>query len=176
MGDDFQFEQLDKYNPYNQESDTESISIGLHLQQKACNVKIIIILDFVSNIFYGIYGFCLYILFASATLCGFYSTFTYNSSFLLLYLIYQLILLFFKVCNAILFTALASSDSLQDWFNNHTIVNDTNSIDFDALEYQYIVPYSWALVIIQFIIIYFIVDFYRILPSNIQSQRLRLGS
>lgn len=157
------------YNIYMNNNKLEETHDDTPLHQKACIIRAISVFDLINNMIYGIYGYYLYILFAIASACGLYSAIMYDKSFLLLYLIYQCILLVFKSCSSIFLIILSTSHQTQELLNN-----STNVIDFTTLDYDYIVPLSLCLVVIQCIIVYFVSNFYRSLRFEDNYMSLRM--
>ena len=143
---------------------------ALRLQRKAFLVKFVTIIDFVSNIIYGFYGYFMYVIFAACSAAGYMSTVTYNRSLLIYYLAYQSMLIMFKVSNFILFIILASSSNLRDYvddnFENNTI------IDVNNLDYKTLIPVSGLLVIVQGFITYYVYQFYKLLPTRNEVHQL----
>ena len=173
------FDNIEKNNPYKIESQDNDENMfpedlvrqAFNLQRKAYLVKFLAILDFVSNIMYGFYGYFMYIIFAACSFAGYMSTVTYNRSLLLCYLIYQFIQITFKGSSFILITILACSSDLRKQIENHTNSSDTFS-DLENINYGIMIPLSGLLLIVQVVITIYIFDFYKHLPTRLAIRNL----
>lgn len=138
---------------------TNVIQNAVKLQYKAIFVRFFCLVDFIINMFISFttyYGTLFSILISIISITGYYSTFTYNKSGLISYLIYQYIQTIYKIVYLIFYILAAC--------NIRTINIKNNDIIMSFSIHNTIIISLYLLS--QIYITYFIQSFYNLLPKK----------
>ena len=172
--------ELSKTNPYvvdDTESNSNKLLIRTHyyipddlvvramqLEKKTCFVRVVCLFDLILNAGYAHNNWVLALILCSVSFAGFMSTVYYKRSLLCAYMVYQYFLTSVKFSNIIYYVIVLNDASY------HTIVIiDTGipSINIFILS---------VLCVIQMFIAYFVTEYYQLLPSASERERIRSSS
>ena len=130
--DELVVEEINRRNPYYLNQETQSITSNnvvslseeqyiraIHLQTFATSIRIICIIDASINVIYLYYGYQISYLFFICSFFGYVGTVYYNKCMILLYLMYQYLITFFRTGLLIIYIFLATSSKYRENFKEN---------------------------------------------------------
>ena len=170
--------ELPRTNPYLIDDDCEPLLVrtqfyipndllikAQQIEHKSCTIKIICIIDMTFSVLYFYMNFILGIFLGSISTAGYLSTVYYKRSLLCCYMIYQYFQVAARYSNLIIYT-IAIADTKN---TTGMIVTETGS------ETGNVVILS-LLCVGQMVIAYYVTDYYKLLPSSADKERIQLSS